>query len=570
MPQLDTSLSERRAAARRFCRPTIGPQLDQRDLNREAADWRNWSAQLGVFAQTNMLNRQDVHGQYLALADRRSKQNAITEYEEVTPELLERHFTGADHGHLIGLHTTSETNGSRWLVLDVDAHGDNTIESTWPATLALARRLEALGFQVLVLDSDGNGGFHLLVLFDEPVPTDRLYDFGQWLLDDPSLADLASPPESFPKQRTLHPGQLGNWLRLPGRHHTRDHWTRVWDDGRWLTGEEAIKRILDTEPNNECQIPDLGDSETEETSPADWELRQVDPRYPQTHPLNLVLSRLDGVTPSGDQWAALCSSHNDHTPSLSVGIGVGERVLINCHCGCDAEEVLSAIDLGFADLYPDDSMTGRGDRCMPKIEPRPTSVSSPRQTYHWQALASEYEEALTEERLQALSEMLSVSMEALVDIYLGWDAQTQCYTFPERDAEFNVVGIMQRALDGTQRCMAGGKRGLCLPVGFRERSDTVLIVEGASDVAALLTQNLCAVGRPSAASGGTLLIELLKNDPRPIIVVGEFDPKPDCSWPGKEGAERVASQLATELKRDVEFAMPPKHKDVREWLTSLM
>ena len=95
----------------------------------------------------------------------------------------------------------------------------------------------------------------------------------------------------------------------------------------------------------------------------------------------------------------------------------------------------------------------------------------------------------------------------------------------------------------------------------------ILIVEGASDVAACLSVGLCAVGRPSAAGGGKLLIDLLKTDPREIVVVGEFDPKSDGTWPGKLGAERISSQIANDLGRETKMTFPPhKHKDVREWL----
>ena len=39
---------------------------------------------------------------------------------------------------------------------------------------------------------------------------------------------------------------FGNWLRLPGRHHSRAHWTRVYDleQGAWLDSTPAIKYIL--------------------------------------------------------------------------------------------------------------------------------------------------------------------------------------------------------------------------------------------------------------------------------------------------------------------------------------
>ena len=81
--------------------------------------------------------------------------------------------------------------------------------------------------------------------------------------------------------------------------------------------------------------------------------------------LDLVLARLDGVRPHGDSaFMARCPAHDDRTPSLSVGADRQGKVLLNCFAGCEAEEILSALDLAFTDLFPE--------------EPgKPSSASSP-------------------------------------------------------------------------------------------------------------------------------------------------------------------------------------------------
>ena len=68
-------------------------------------------------------------------------------------------------------------------------------------------------------------------------------------VSDYSQRGLDHPPDLFPG--THGSNQLGSWLRLPGRHHTRGHYTRVyndqsWDNRRWLEGHDAIDRILQT------------------------------------------------------------------------------------------------------------------------------------------------------------------------------------------------------------------------------------------------------------------------------------------------------------------------------------
>jgi hypothetical protein len=101
-----------------------------------------------------------------------------------------------------------------------------------------------LGFQPLLTDSNGKGGYHLLTVFSEPVSTSRVFVFLEWLVRDHADHGLTVPPETFPKQPYIKPGRCGNWLRLPGRHHTREHWSRVWDGSRWLDGAGAIDLIL--------------------------------------------------------------------------------------------------------------------------------------------------------------------------------------------------------------------------------------------------------------------------------------------------------------------------------------
>ncbi|WP_419191362.1 YfjI family protein [Saltatorellus ferox] len=113
----------------------------------------------------------------------------------------------------------------------------------------------------------------------------------------------------------------------------------------------------------------------------------------------------------------------------------------------------------------------------------------------------------------------------------------------------------------------GAARGLVVPEHLDDLPGPVLIVEGASDVAACLTLGLPAVGRPSNSAGSKQLLHLLRD--RVVLVVGERDEKPDGRWPGRDGAVAVADKLADRWGRTVPWSLPPaKIKDVREWLAS--
>src|SRR5262249_24312317 len=66
---------------------------------------------------------------------------------------------------------------------------------------------------------------------------------------------LTAPPEPFPKQRSIRSDQYGNWLRLPGRHHTQEHWSAVWDGRAWLEGEAAVAYILGLTGDDPARLP---------------------------------------------------------------------------------------------------------------------------------------------------------------------------------------------------------------------------------------------------------------------------------------------------------------------------
>jgi hypothetical protein len=76
---------------------------------------------------------------------------------------------------------------------------------------------------------------------------------------------------------------------------------------------------------------------------------------------------------------------------------------------------------------------------------------------------------------------------------------------------------------------------------------------------------LAAAGRPSNTGGAKEAASLLKH--RPVILVGENDPKPNGRHPGKEGADSVEQKLARIWKRPVPVAYPPDgQKDLRDWV----
>ncbi len=237
-----------------------------------AGAWTERSPELGRWAMARLANRTDVRGAYRRIEDigreyvrrdggKGTLGEQMTVWGRVTDSLLRRHFSARDRGDIIGLHTAGKDNSSKGGALDIDYHGAN---STAPdvnlrAALHWHAALTRLGFRPLLLDSNGKGGFHLRLLLAEAVPAERVFRLLRSLTRDHTMLGFPKPPEQFPKQpdvRRCHKG-LGNWLRLPGRHHKRDFWSRVWDGDRWLEGHDAIDFTLALRGDPTWLIPEL-------------------------------------------------------------------------------------------------------------------------------------------------------------------------------------------------------------------------------------------------------------------------------------------------------------------------
>ncbi len=68
--------------------------------------------------------------------------------------------------------------------------------------------------------------------------------------------------------------------------------------------------------------------------------------------LNSIISRFENVKQTGhNSFSARCPVHDDKTNSLSISKRKDGAVLLHCHAGCGTESILSAVGLGFRDLY---------------------------------------------------------------------------------------------------------------------------------------------------------------------------------------------------------------------------
>jgi 5S rRNA maturation endonuclease (ribonuclease M5) len=74
-----------------------------------------------------------------------------------------------------------------------------------------------------------------------------------------------------------------------------------------------------------------------------------------------------GLSPrrSGTGWQARCAGHDDSNASLSISTGADGRILLKCHAGCSAENIVTALGLTLGDLFP--PRAGNGNHSKPRI-----------------------------------------------------------------------------------------------------------------------------------------------------------------------------------------------------------
>ena len=200
--------------------------------------------------------------------------------------------------------------------------------------------------------------------------------------------------------------------------------------------------------------------------------------------------------------------------------------------------------------------------------------------------------ALTPEKRLALAAELGLPEAVLAELAIGWSDTAQhhadhgitgAWIFPEYDGQGRLIGVTYRFPKasvegktdadgeplGNKSAPVGGKRGLTLPLCWKDMPDPVLAVEGPSDVLAGRVMGLSVIGRPSNSGGVELVAQLCQH--RQVTILGENDRKPDGRWPGKEGAEALARRLEAVWGRPVHVAFPPEGiKDLRDWVRQLV
>ncbi len=222
--------------------------------------WRAQAEALAGWAMVRLVNRTDRCGRYFfdaesqrakPFADPAKLENVRVGY--LSNARLVQHFRATETRAVVGVYSYGADKFGKWTCIDIDNHDDGDPQANELYAVHVARKLAGLGLCSLLYESNGKGGFHLWVLFDGAVVASVLRALGNWLVADSGEWGFAKPPEVFPKSDG--DTEWGNWVRLPGRHHTRDVWPRVWSGTEWVRGDTAVTHVLSLSGSDPELIP---------------------------------------------------------------------------------------------------------------------------------------------------------------------------------------------------------------------------------------------------------------------------------------------------------------------------
>ena len=229
-----------------------------------AEEWLRYADRLAEWTMEHLVNRRDVWSQYIVKNGEVGvvmlpvKERRKSGAEMVTMNKLRRHYSGRAISHLIGLHSISDHSTCKWFAIDIDLHdetvadADEVAANNFAAAMEWSGKLRELGMDPIVFDSNGVGGYHIWTLFDKEYPLEDVFDFADEMRSNWEELGLPRKPEIFPPKRHVAKDDLPYGLRLPGRHHYRQYYSRVYNfealegENEWLEGGEAIEVMLAT------------------------------------------------------------------------------------------------------------------------------------------------------------------------------------------------------------------------------------------------------------------------------------------------------------------------------------
>lgn len=281
------------------------------------------------------------------------------------------------------------------------------------------------------------------------------------------------------------------------------------------------------------------------------------------------IDRLDGVRRAGAGFSARCPAHDDHRQSLSVSAGDDGRVLIKCHAGCPADDVLAKLGLALKDLYPDQMPALRvAPRQGPKTPKPKLPPLTDEQVRGWQAALRADVGAW-----RHVTETLGFTPEQVLGHHLGLavNAGRRWLMYPYiRAGRFTYA--KGRSIDGDKdfwRWPAGQESGV-FGGDTLDPGGTAIVTEGERDAVAARVLGLHTELGGSAGCGVISMPDGATPKPPKCVLdalarVAVIYLALDGDGPGDVAADALATALGPVRCRRVRL---PRHKDLGDLLSA--
>ena len=205
---------------------------------------------------------------------------------------------------------------------------------------------------------------------------------------------------------------------------------------------------------------------------------------------NYLLDKLDTTEVRGNHAMAHCPAHEDHDPSLSITCGDG-KALVKCMAGCDTQDVLAQLGLGWEALFDE-----------------PPHTAQLMCTYRYQRPDG--------------------AVWMTVERWLGRNTKTGTFrkTFKQRGSNGTDMKDTKPCLYNLPEVIPAARDG-----------QEIWITEGEKDVHALKTQQVVATTAPMGAGKWQPYYWRWLDGASRIVVVADDDPE------GRKSAARVCADL---------------------------
>ena len=176
----------------------------------------------------------------------------------------------------------------------------------------------------------------------------------------------------------------------------------------------------------------------------------------------------------------------------------------------------------------------------------------------WSAADDKFKSALADSDLPGLASSLGIASDFLVTMRVGWSPGHGAWTFPMHDADERITGYRLRFPDGKKMSIRGSRDGVFLP--YFDSHDPVVVTEGPTDAAALLSLGYWVIGRPSCHGGVAIIQSIAKG--HDVVIISDRDS------PGRQGADALRGALSG-IVQSVRVVEPTgSASDAREWVTA--